>query len=86
MIPPMISNSDFIITTQSKNDRALDSLELKKLIKKEDSNVKIVTKREINKAIKYALTLIQENDLLCISGSLYTISEARDYLKKIEKY
>jgi dihydrofolate synthase/folylpolyglutamate synthase len=85
MIPPMILNSDYVITTQSKNNRALSSIELKKMIKKEASGLRIINKRDVNIAIKHALSLIRENDLLCISGSLYTISEAREYIKKNRK-
>ena len=85
MIPPMISNSDYIITTQSKNERALDFIELKKMIIKKDYGLEIIGIGEIDESIKYALTLIKENDLLCISGSLYTISEAREFLIKNRK-
>jgi dihydrofolate synthase/folylpolyglutamate synthase len=85
MIKPIISNSQYIITTQSNNDRALNSEEIEKIIKKQNKNLKVDNKKHIKDAIQHALSLIQKNDLLCISGSLYTVSEAREYFKKNRK-
>jgi dihydrofolate synthase/folylpolyglutamate synthase len=88
MISSIISISNNIITTQSHNKRSINSLELEKIIKKlnkKNKNLKINSKNNIKDAIKYALTLINKNDLICISGSLYTVAEAREFLKKNRK-
>lgn len=85
MIPSMISNSNYIITTQSNNDRALDFLILEKIIINHNKKINVSSKKNIKEAIKHALTLIKNNDLLCISGSLYTVAEARDFFKKNRK-
>lgn len=85
MIPPMIRNSDYIITTQSNSKRALNYNDLKKTIINQKKDIKIASKENIRDAIKYALTLSSEKDLLCISGSLYNVAEARNYFKKNKK-
>ena len=83
MIPSIIKNSDLIITTQSNNNRALESIHLKKIIKKYDNQKKVINKNKIKDAIKYGLSITKNNDLICITGSLYTVAEARDYFKKL---
>ena len=83
MIPSIIKNSDLIITTQSNNNRALESMHLKKIIKKYDNQKKVINKNKIKDAIKYCLSITKNNDLICITGSLYTVAEARDYFKKL---
>jgi len=83
MIPPINQNSDYIITTQSNNDRALEALELRKIIKQLNNKIKVISKNKIKDAIKYAISITNNNDLICITGSLYTVAEARDYFKKI---
>ena len=47
--------------------------------------MKVISKNNIKDSIKYALTIINKNDLICISGSLYTVAEARDFFKKNRK-
>jgi dihydrofolate synthase/folylpolyglutamate synthase len=86
MMPSIISISDYIITTQSNNIRAIESVELEKIIKKMNNKIKVISKNKIQDAIKHAITITKNNDLVCITGSLYTVAEARGYLKKIEKY
>ena len=83
MIPSIIKNSDLIITTQSNNNRALEAIHLKKIIKKYDNQKKVINKNKIKDAIKYGLSITKNNDLICITGSLYTVGEARDYFKKL---
>jgi dihydrofolate synthase/folylpolyglutamate synthase len=82
MIPPIIHQSDLIITTQSKNNRALDANQLEKIIKKNNKKIIVKTINKIEEAIKYSFSTAKKNDLICITGSLYTVAEARDYLKK----
>jgi len=86
MMPSIILISDYIITTQSNNDRAIESVELEKIIKKMNNKIKLISKNKIQDAIKHAIKITNNNDLICITGSLYTVAEARGYLKKIEKY
>jgi folylpolyglutamate synthase/dihydropteroate synthase len=43
------------------------------------SGKKAEIEEDLKKAIDRGLSLTQERDLLCITGSLYTVGEARTY-------
>jgi len=68
--------ADIIVVTKSQNIRAFEPLSLKKMIGKND----IIVKDRVFDAIKYAKKIAKYNDVICITGSLYTVGEARDYL------
>ena len=40
----------------------------------------IIVKDRIDNAIKHAKKIADSSDLICITGSLYTVGEARDYI------
>ena len=42
-------------------------------------------KNSIPKAINYAKSIANKNDVICISGSLFTVGEARSYLVDTKK-
>ncbi len=67
--------ADIIIVTKSQTSRAFDPFLLKDMIGKKE----VIVKEKIYDAIKYAKTIAKHNDLICITGSLYTVGEARDY-------
>jgi dihydrofolate synthase/folylpolyglutamate synthase len=68
--------ADKIVTTKSqKSVRAFNPLKLKEMIGKKE----VVVKDKIYDAIEYAKTIAKNNDLILITGSLYTVGEARDY-------
>lgn len=85
-IPSMLSiivpAADIIVVTKSKNNRACDPSKLKEMIDKSGYKKKIVVKDQIPDAIKYAESIAQKKDLICITGSLFTVGEARDHLQK----
>ncbi len=85
MIPPLIQISDYIIATQSDNDRALNSLKLEKIINKFNVKIKATSKNNVPDAIRYNLSLAESKDLICITGSLYTVGEAIEFFKKNKK-
>jgi dihydrofolate synthase/folylpolyglutamate synthase len=68
--------ADIIIATKSQSLRAFDPLLLKEMADKKD----VVVIDRIHDAIKYAKKIAKNNDMICITGSLYTVGEARDYL------
>jgi dihydrofolate synthase/folylpolyglutamate synthase len=85
MIPPIISISDYIIATQANNDRALNSLKLERIVTKLNNNIDVASKKNIPDAIRYTLSLANYRDLICITGSLYTIGETIEFFKKNKK-
>ena len=85
MLSKIVPVSDIIIATKSNNPRACKPIFLEEMIKKIDKSKKIVIKSSIPDAIIYAKKISNKNDLICISGSLYTIGEARSYFNKLTK-
>jgi len=85
-IPSMLSIivpvADIIIATKSHNSRACEPSDLKEMIEKSGYEKKVVIKDQIPDAIKYAESIAKKNDLICITGSLFTVGEAKDYLQK----
>jgi len=80
MLPFILPVSDFIITTKSSNKRAFSPKKLKKMIENFGYKKEIYVKDQINNAIDHAKSIAKKNDLICITGSLFTVGEARDYL------
>lgn len=70
--------ADVIVTTKSHNERASNPHKLKEMIKEKE----VVIKDEIPDAIDYAKNVAKKNDLICVTGSLFTVGEARSHLQK----
>ena len=69
--------ADVIVVTKSHNKRACNPSKLKEMIDKE-----VIEKDEISDAIEYAKKIANKQDLICITGSLFTVGEAKDHLQK----
>jgi len=80
MLPFILPVSDFIITTKSSNKRACNPKKLKDIIEDLGYKKEIFVKDQIINAIDHAKSIAKKNDLICITGSLFTVGEARDYL------
>jgi dihydrofolate synthase/folylpolyglutamate synthase len=66
-----------IIFTKPHTDRAATPSLLKKALGQNGKKAEIA--ENLREAIERGLSLTQEEDLLCITGSLYTVGEARAY-------
>ena len=73
---------DVIVTTKSQNKRATEPIKLKEIIEKLNFKNQVFVKNKVNEAVKYALSIAKKDDLICVTGSLFTVGEARDYLVK----
>jgi len=80
MLPDILGLADIVITTKSNNERACDPFELEKIIHKIDNKKEIIVKEKIKTAINYAKLISSKNDFICVTGSLFTVGEARDML------
>ena len=69
--------ADHIILTKPNNDRAAPPSLLKKALGKNGKRAEII--ENLNEAIERGLSITGQEDLLCITGSLYTVGEARAY-------
>jgi len=71
--------ADHIILTRPHTDRATAPVQLKKMLGRSGKKAEIV--EDLNEAIERGLSLVEKEDLLCITGSLYTVGEARAYFR-----
>jgi len=69
--------ADRIILTKPSIDRAASPTFLKKALGRNGKKAEII--EDLKEAIDRGLSLTTEGDLLCITGSLYTVGEARIY-------
>jgi len=70
---------DIIVTTKSQNKRAAEPSKLEEMVKKLNFKNPVVVKNKVHEAVKYALSMAKKDDLICVTGSLFTVGEARDY-------
>jgi len=73
----LVPLADHIILTKPNNDRAAPPVLLKKALGRDGNRAEIV--EDIREAIEKGLSVTGQGDLLCITGSLYTVGEARAY-------
>lgn len=71
--------TDVIITTKSQNKRAAEPNKLKDILEKINFKKQIIVKEKVHDAVKHALSIAKKDDLVCVTGSLFTVGEARDY-------
>jgi dihydrofolate synthase/folylpolyglutamate synthase len=83
-IPPMVAMivpiADCIIVTKSSSPRAYDPMSLKEQITAVDPSKEVVVTNSVPEAIDHARRHARRKDLICVSGSLFTVGEARQYL------
>ncbi len=85
MITSIAPISDKIIFTKSNNIRACAPEVLLKVTEEIAYKNEVVTIDSIPKAIDHAKTISNKDDIICISGSLFTVGEARQYLISPDK-
>ena len=79
MIQILAPNADLIIATKAKNPRAASPQIIAKEAAQYIGQDKIVVTEDISQAINCALSNSKEDDLICLTGSLYTVGEAKRY-------
>jgi len=81
MIEILAPGADLIIATKAENPRAASPQAISKEAAKYINENKIIAIENIPQAINYALSNSKEDALICITGSLYTVGEAKKYFK-----
>jgi dihydrofolate synthase/folylpolyglutamate synthase len=82
MLSIIVPIADVIVLTKSHNNRACEPSKLNEIIEKAGYKKKVVIKDQIPDAVKYAESIAKKNDLVCVTGSLFTVGETREYLLK----
>lgn len=83
MIKEIAPLAHTIIATRPKSERAYDSKVIADIAKKyiEKNFIKnVIVEEEVVEAVKHALSTAKKNDLICITGSIYTAGEAKVFL------
>ena len=70
--------ADHIILSRPHTDRASSPGRLLEVLGTMGKKAEII--EDLPQAIEKGLSLTRKEDLFCITGSLYTVGEARDYL------
>jgi dihydrofolate synthase/folylpolyglutamate synthase len=81
MVEELATISSFVIATRSRHPRALDPVLLLGEFSKRGVPVEIAG--SVASAAERALALAQPDDLVCATGSLFVVAEAREYVKNI---
>jgi dihydrofolate synthase/folylpolyglutamate synthase len=71
--------ADHIILTKPNIDRAASPALLKKALGRNEKKAEVI--EDLKEAIGIGLSKTADEDLLCITGSLYTVGEARAYFQ-----
>lgn len=80
ILKTIVPIGDSIVLTKSKNLRACEPIDLKNKIEELGLHKPIVIKDDVVTAVRYAKSVAKKDDLICITGSLFTVGEARDLL------
>jgi len=74
--------SKLVIATQSTNLRAMDSEALAEQLSFQSSvsDLQSRSTKTVPEAVDLAMTLVENDDVICVTGSLYVVAEARQHL------
>ncbi|MGB5156524.1 bifunctional folylpolyglutamate synthase/dihydrofolate synthase [Desulfobacterium sp. N47] len=81
MLKNILSVSDRAILTKPQIDRALEPEKLYAVSKNLVKDIKIIPK--VDEAVKYALETALPDEVICITGSLYVVGEAKAMLSNL---
>jgi dihydrofolate synthase/folylpolyglutamate synthase len=80
MLAAVVPIAEVVIVTKTKVLRAADPEMLKQDILKLNANKTVLVHPSVPDAIDHARNIARQNDLICVTGSLFTVGEARSYL------
>jgi dihydrofolate synthase/folylpolyglutamate synthase len=81
MLSNIVPISDFVVITRHKvMNRGTDPKILAEEVKKYSKNFVIVD--DVKDAVEKGLSIADKKDMVLITGSLFTVGEARDFLRK----
>jgi dihydrofolate synthase/folylpolyglutamate synthase len=78
ILEALVPLADTVVLTRSSYERAAPTAALERLV--EVMGVRCVKVERVAEAVKFARTLASVSDMVCVTGSLYTVGEARTAL------
>lgn len=85
IIENVVPYVDYVILTMANNPRATPLPILAREVWQYIDPDKTAQMTTVDSAIKYSLKISRENDIICLTGSLYTVGEAEAYFLKEKK-
>ncbi len=79
ILSELVPAADEVIVTRPRHERAVPTDDLKRYLEK--YAVLVTVRDPIEEALRYAQSAASAADLVCITGSLHTVGEARSHLK-----
>ncbi|PNX54043.1 MAG: hypothetical protein BV458_01245 [Thermoplasmata archaeon M9B2D] len=80
MVSLIVPCADVVIVTKSENPRATDPSLLQQIIADFDAHTTVFVASSVPLAITHARRIATQKDLICVTGSLFTVGEARTIL------
>ncbi len=74
-----------VILTMADNPRATPTAVLAEVVRQYINDENIIETKDVATAINMAFQIAQEDDVICVTGSLYTVGEAKAYFLKEKK-
>jgi dihydrofolate synthase / folylpolyglutamate synthase len=78
MLKPLLPLASTVVVTQSSDERANPARAIAAMVKGMGYDCVVV--ESVAEAVKFARTLAEVTDMVCVTGSLYTVGEARTAL------
>lgn len=72
---------ELVISTQSRNSRSIGTSEITNLM--QSNGLKSISIGSVTKGVEKAISISEPNDLILITGSLFVVAEAREFLLNI---
>ncbi len=85
IIKTVIPQAHQVILTMADSPRATPLPILYEIAKHYIDADKLIETKNVSDAIEKSLQIAQEDDVICITGSLYTVGDAKAYFQKIKK-
>ena len=79
MLQKLTNFADHFILVRPNQERSENPTRLKKILKKYNASCEVI--ESIPKAIRKIKKTAQSDDMVCITGSIFTVGEARQYLE-----
>jgi len=83
VVAELAPKSAVVIVTRPNNPRAGNWQSLAGFVRRYGEQVEVI--EEIPEALDRALNIAGPSDLICVTGSLYMVADAREWLKKLKK-
>ncbi|MCD6237059.1 MAG: bifunctional folylpolyglutamate synthase/dihydrofolate synthase [Thermoplasmata archaeon] len=77
MVKEIASLAGYVITTMPRNERVCNPEKIGEFVAKYNAGCKVYTTRSVKEALSVAKRIARSDDLICVTGSLYTVGEAR---------